>query len=82
MAEGWVVVDVQVGVSTCASLLITTERSLKRSHDFPIWDVAAHGIITRLTDHCTPAISPAKSENLHTMCFSMNTTPTTIKIGL
>ena len=76
MSEAW------VATHTCASLLITTERSLKRSHDFPIWDVAAHGIITRLTDHCTLVISPAKSENLHTMCFSTNTTPTTIKIGL
>ena len=71
-----------VATHTCASLLITTERSLKISHDFPIWDVAAHSIITWLTDHCTLVICLAKSENLHMMCFSTNTTPTTIKIGL
>ena len=35
-----------VATHTCASLLITTERSFKESHDLPIWDVAAHGIIT------------------------------------
>ena len=34
MAEG-------VATHTCASLLITTARSLKRSHDLPTWDADA-----------------------------------------
>ena len=31
----------RVATHTCASLLITTERSFKRSHDLPIWDADA-----------------------------------------